>query len=99
MLVSKPCKILKYCPYGPLVEQFPLRPGPMHHQVRREEDMACRIFGHQCPVFYTAEEYEEERAEEDADLEDALDAMIARGEVEEYMDEDGDIRVKLEESP
>jgi len=44
--VCKPCWELKYCPYGPLVEQFPLR-----HQ----SEMHCRIFGHDCPVFYVAE--------------------------------------------
>jgi hypothetical protein len=45
--LSKPCQTLEYCPYGPLVEQFPL--------LDKRDDMSCRIFGHQCPVFYTAE--------------------------------------------
>jgi HNH endonuclease len=43
--VCKPCWELKYCPYGPLVEQFPLEHG----------EFSCRIFGHDCPVFYVAE--------------------------------------------
>lgn len=45
--VCKPCWELKYCPYGPLVEQFPLK---VEHDSR-----SCRIFGHDCPVFHVAE--------------------------------------------
>lgn len=49
----KPCWELKYCPYGPLVEAFPLRDP--------EDERSCRIFGHHCPVFYTAEPFTETR--------------------------------------
>lgn len=45
--VCKPCWELKYCPYGPLVEYFPLR--------RERDERSCRIFGHDCPVFFVAE--------------------------------------------
>lgn len=45
--VCKPCWELKYCPYGPLVEEFPLRDD--------RDERSCRIFGHDCPVFYVAE--------------------------------------------
>ena len=45
--VCKPCWELKYCPYGPLVELFPAK--------EMQDDKSCRIFGHDCPVFYTAE--------------------------------------------
>jgi hypothetical protein len=45
--VCKPCWELKYCPYGPLVEDFPLQ--------ETRDSRSCRIFGHQCPVFYVAE--------------------------------------------
>lgn len=45
--VCKPCWELKYCPYGPLVEDFPLESDP--------SEKSCRIFGHNCPVFYVAE--------------------------------------------
>ncbi len=45
--MCKPCWELKYCPYGPLVEDFPLRPEP--------DEKSCRIFGHDCPVFSMAE--------------------------------------------
>lgn len=45
--VCKPCWEIKYCPYGPLVEDFPLK--------EERDEKSCRIFGHDCPVFYVAE--------------------------------------------
>lgn len=51
--VCKPCWELKYCPYGPVVEDFPLKPIP--------DEKSCRIFGHDCPVFYVAEPFTETR--------------------------------------
>jgi hypothetical protein len=45
--VCKPCWELKYCPYGPLIENFPLS--------EKNTERSCRIFGHDCPVFYVAE--------------------------------------------
>ncbi|HUI23829.1 MAG TPA: HNH endonuclease signature motif containing protein, partial [Nitrososphaerales archaeon] len=93
--VCKPCWELKYCPYGPLVEDFPLPPIErkeaiehneflkkqlakgaydearrefFEHEVGKfkasnypvkisqtERDMACKIFGHYCPVFFVNE--------------------------------------------
>ncbi len=51
--VCKPCWELKYCPYGPLVEEFPLP--------EKDDERSCRIFGHHCPVFYVAEPLTETR--------------------------------------
>lgn len=48
--VCKPCWEIKYCPYGSLVEQFPLG---------EQTDKSCRIFGHDCPVFHVAEPFTE----------------------------------------
>lgn len=45
--VCKPCWELKYCPYGPLVERFPAPEIDTHR--------SCRIFGHECPIFFVAE--------------------------------------------
>jgi len=42
---EKPCLKLGFCPYGQLVEAFPLVRG----------EFSCRVFGHDCPVFYCAE--------------------------------------------
>lgn len=49
--ICKPCWELKYCPYGPLVETFPIQ--------EENDDKSCRIFGHDCPVFYVAEPFTE----------------------------------------
>ncbi len=49
--VCKPCWEIKYCPYGPVVEEFPLK--SIH------DDKSCRVFGHDCPVFYVAEPFTE----------------------------------------
>lgn len=51
--IPKPCKICGFCPYGPMVEMFPLH-EPGH------EKMSCDIFGHDCPAFYNAEMMSEE---------------------------------------
>lgn len=51
--VCKPCWEIKYCPYGPLVEDFPLK--------QESDEKSCRIFGHDCPVFYVAEPFTETR--------------------------------------
>jgi hypothetical protein len=48
--ICKPCWELRYCPYGPLVERFPLVKIDDLDNPRR-----CRIFGHECPVFYVSE--------------------------------------------
>ena len=41
-----PCKKLGYCPYGYLVEKFP---------VEATSEKGCPVYGHECPVFSTAE--------------------------------------------
>ena len=52
--ICKPCWELRYCPYGPLVEEFPLP--------RYQDDRSCLIFGHHCPVFYVNEPFTETSA-------------------------------------
>ena len=49
--VCKPCWEIKYCPYGILVEDFDLRD--------EQDDKGCRIYGHDCPVFYVSEPFTE----------------------------------------
>ena len=53
--IVKPCWVLSYCPYGPLVEQFPL--------FHERNDQSCKVFGHQCPVFTAAEAIKEIQGE------------------------------------
>jgi len=50
--IFKPCHVLRWCPYGQLVEEFPLP--------KKGNDYSCEVFGHECPVFYHAEDYTEE---------------------------------------
>jgi hypothetical protein len=61
--VCKPCWEIKYCPYGPFVEEFPLM--LLTSAEAKDEDldpeqfpeeipevvrmMACNVFGHVCP--------------------------------------------------
>ena len=69
--VCKPCWELKYCPYGPFVEEFPLLP-PTRKEVEEDypelnpeeypeeiSDMQCTVFGHICPVVFVAEGFTE----------------------------------------
>ena len=100
-IVCKPCWELKYCPYGPLVEFFPLpdddtsfkevkkvynswisevRSGTLkRREISRAieailcleperwkwinqyqtEELSCSVFGHICPVFFSAEPFTE----------------------------------------
>ena len=48
----EPCHVLRYCPYGPLLENFPLHPS-IHR---------CDITGHECPAFSVSRYVEGERA-------------------------------------
>jgi len=66
--VEKPCKRLGYCPYGALVEEFPL----IHN---RQNKLACTLengaivqFGHNCPVHYLAELVDKKDLEQAQDL-------------------------------
>lgn len=45
--IEKPCHKLNYCPYGQLIEEFPL--------TKKRTKFSCKTFGHNCPVFYHAE--------------------------------------------
>jgi hypothetical protein len=81
--IEKPCGILEWCPYGPLVEEFPLD-GNMHGDIefRRKslaEPSACRVFGHDCPVFYVAEPFFDPDAVADNCL---CDECLAKREAE-----------------
>jgi len=56
--LPKPCRQLGYCPYGELVEEYPLRDADDQYG----DKLACLWkngalfqFGHDCPVHYLAE--------------------------------------------
>jgi len=44
---EKPCHSCGYCPYGQIVEMFPIK--------RDRDQYSCTTFGHNCPAFYLAE--------------------------------------------
>lgn len=60
--VVKPCKFTGYCPYGSLVEEFPLEDGKER----------CEIFGHHCPAFYHAEPLGEEGEPTEEDIKEMI---------------------------
>lgn len=43
----KPCHYTGFCVYGQLVEEFPIK--------NKSTFRSCKVFGHECPVFYMAE--------------------------------------------
>jgi len=49
---EKPCHKLGWCPYGTIVELFPIRK-------KRDKKISCKTFGHDCPMFYNAEDISE----------------------------------------
>ena len=52
--LEKPCIRLDYCPYGQLVEEFPLHETDTKLSCSLENG-AIIPFGHDCPVHYHAE--------------------------------------------
>ena len=59
----KPCHTLGHCPYGALVERFPLRGVRCGFETDPIESkgIACEIFGHDCPIFYVGEQKSERK--------------------------------------
>jgi len=65
---EKPCHTLGYCPYGQLVECYPLHPEFDDLPDKELNNLGdkihtgynCKLFGHDCPVYYQAEEVTEE---------------------------------------
>lgn len=53
---KKPCYKLGYCPYGQLVEAFELK--------EKNDEVSCDLFGHDCPMFYHAEDVSEGKKRE-----------------------------------
>lgn len=52
-VLKKPCHTLNWCPYGELVEFFPLAEG---------QSERCKVYGHYCPAFYASEGLAEDPA-------------------------------------
>jgi hypothetical protein len=41
--INKPCKKCGFCPYGILVEEYPLK--------NPRTNRSCKMFGHDCPTY------------------------------------------------
>lgn len=55
--IIKPCWELKFCPYGPLVEDFPLPPILLEEHKKHsefEKEASCQEFGHLCPAYFAS---------------------------------------------
>jgi hypothetical protein len=93
--VCKPCWELKYCPYGPLVEQSPLLPversGAIEHQERLKRMLKTGQLGGRT-------ELSEERRK---DLEEWLndDAILAWQALHQIKDEARDARIAAQKNP
>ena len=61
---KKPCHRLGWCPYGKLIEEFPIR--------EQLNDFTCKVFQHDCPIFYhieyTSEKYSQEDYEKEIEI-------------------------------
>lgn len=70
--IDKPCHTLGYCPYGQLVEEYPLHPefpddadlNALAKEGTLNTGYNCTVFGHDCPVFYQAERIDEKSWEQ-----------------------------------
>ena len=93
--VEKPCHLCGYCPYGQLVEEFPIGEEETAYAIKHNKYVkwdknanpkwvkcdkkdkgatpdlnwatgkvkapySCKVFGHNCPVYYHAEGFAEE---------------------------------------
>ena len=62
--LAKPCWGAKTCPYGPLVDFFPILPNPNHPVVKFDAPdyvfrARCQKTGHLCPVYIVATDLED----------------------------------------
>lgn len=80
---KKPCHRLGWCPYGKLVEEFPLR--------EQISEISCKVFQHDCPIFYHIEYTSEEFIKEDYEREienlydlGGLSEIFSKDKIAEY---------------
>jgi hypothetical protein len=98
---TKPCHRLGFCPYGSIVEEFPIRD--------QESDFTCKIFFHDCPIFYCIEYSAEKYNLEDYEREikelykiDGLNEIFQNDKIAGYWYEvgsehsDDDSRIKID---
>ena len=80
---KKPCHRLGWCPYGKLIEEFPIR--------EQFNDFTCKVFQHDCPIFYhieyTSEKYSQEDYEKEIEIlynQGGLGKVFSKDKIAEY---------------
>ena len=80
---KKPCHRLGLCPYGKLIEEFPIR--------EQINDFTCKVFHHDCPIFYhieyTSEKYSQEDYEKEIEIffnKGGLSEIFSKDKIAEY---------------
>lgn len=74
--IEKPCGVLLWCPYGPLVEDFPLHGLGDERWTPLTESDSCAVFGHDCPAYYVSEPFVDPEAVAENCLCDACRAEL-----------------------
>ncbi len=76
--VKKPCHRLGLCPYGKLVEEFPIR--------EQVNEYTCKVFHHDCPIYYQVEYTSEEYGQDDYEKE--IEILFNQGGLTQVFSED-----------
>lgn len=98
---KKPCHRLGLCPYGKIIEEFPIED--------QNNEFMCNVFHHNCPIFYHVENTSEKYTQEDYEKEieelfdeGGLSSVFSKDKISEYWYQvgsdhsDDDNRMKLE---
>ena len=75
---KKPCHRLGWCPYGKLVEEFPIG--------QQDSEFICKVFQHDCPIFYHIEYTSEKYGKED--YENEIEIPYDKGGLSEVFSKD-----------
>ncbi|KKK45606.1 hypothetical protein LCGC14_0998130 [marine sediment metagenome] len=75
---KKPCHRLGWCPYGKLVEEFPMN--------QQTSEFNCKVFYHDCPIFYHIEYTSEKYGKEDYETE--VEILFNKGGLSEVFSDD-----------
>ncbi|MHA1105182.1 MAG: hypothetical protein ACTSPN_05610 [Promethearchaeota archaeon] len=84
---KKPCHRLGLCPYGKIIEEFPIED--------QNSEFMCKVFHHNCPIFYHVENTSEKYSREYYEKE--IEELFNKGGLKVGSDHsDDDNRLKLE---
>ena len=83
--ICKPCWELKYCPYGPLVEEFPLPPAPRTDAIKHNEHLKKILKEGKLPDGETLDEQRRKWFEEWVGMFDPEEHPVKIEQVIQYM--------------